>query len=221
VVATRRRDDGFSLVEMMFVVALLGTALAAVFGAVNVLAQSASNNMEQSAAARDLAYSMELLSKTITSSMSVKVLYASDYQLVVLAQDASGSWQVNSISATLGVAPGATRGSLVWEKWGSDPTGTTKVGTYHNVWPMSDRNMNRYATPPIPLFTYYSSATDLGLMGAAEKSAAPDTSLSAFLGTLPGGYTATQVGRIRLHVATALNNGVRDDSRDIVLRFRG
>jgi prepilin-type N-terminal cleavage/methylation domain-containing protein len=212
-----RQDGGFSLVEMMLVVGLLGVVLAVVFGSVQVLTTSAANNMEESAAAHDLSYSMELLSKTL---MGGKVLYAGDYRLVVLTQDPAGAWLVNSISATAAVGSTATRGTLVWEKWGSDPTGSTKVGSYHNVWVMSDRNVNLSATPPISLFAYYRDATDAGLMGGADKSSTPDTSVSAFLGTLPGGYAVSAIGRIRLRVATALNDGVRDDTRDIVLRSR-
>jgi len=44
--------------------------------------------------------------------------------------------------------------------------------------------------------------------------------MSAFAGTLPGGYPISAVGRIRLHVLAAFNNGMRDDTRDIVLRVR-
>jgi hypothetical protein len=58
------------------------------------------------------------------------------------------------------------------------------------------------------------------MMGTADKATTPDTSVSAFAGTLPGGYPVSAIGRIRLHVATALNDGVRDDTRDIALRVR-
>jgi len=211
-----RSDAGFSLVEMLLVVALLGTALSVVFGSVQVLTQSAASNMEASAAAHDLSYSMELLSKTI---MNGRLMYASDYRVMVLTQRANGTYQMNAVYAT--ASPDPARGRLVWERWESDSTGTTPVGTDHTLWAMSDRNVNTNVMPPIPLFEFYKDAADSSLMSGSDLSATADPSLTAFVGELPGGYTVAAVGRIRLHVLAAFNAGMRDDTRDIVLRTRG
>lgn len=214
--ARRTSDAGISLVEMLLVVALLGTALSVVFGSVQVLAGSAASNMEASAAAHDLSYSMEILSKTL---MNGRLMYADDYRVMVLTQRPDGAYQMNSVYATASADP--ARGQLVWERWASDPAGLAPTGTDHTVWAMSDRNVNTTTSPPVPLFEFYKDASDASLMSAAEKSASPDSSVSAFAGTLPGGHTVSAVGRIRLHVLAAFNAGMRDDSRDIVLRTRG
>ena len=214
-----RHDGGFSLVEMVIVMALLGTTLAVVFGAVNVLTLSASTSTEESAAARDLSYSMELLSKTLMGST---VLYAGDNQIVVLTQVGSSAWQVSSIKSTsaTGVAPTATRGQLVWEWWSSDASGTVPTGVSHVVWVMSDRNVNRYTSPPTLLFTYYDKSTDATLTTAAGWNNSASDRVFAFTAAPSGGYTVTRIGRIRLHIASAFNSGVHDDFRDIVLRSR-
>jgi len=214
--AAVRREDGFTLVELMLVVALMGTALAAMFGAVEVLSRSASASTEESAAAHDLSYSMELLSKAI---MGGTVLYANDNELVVLTRSSGASWQVSSITATRGVDPASTRGRLVWERWSSDASGTAPTGAVHNVWVMSDRNVNRDATSPIALFVYYRGSTDASLMGTGDRLVSSGSRVRAFIGTLPDGYLPTAVRRVRLHVASAFNAGVRDDLRDIVLRL--
>jgi len=211
-----RRDEGFSLVELVLVVALLGTTLGLVYGAVQVLTKSASTSTEESAAAHDLSYSMELLSKTLMGS---KVLYANDYQVVVLTQVASSAWQVSSIAATTGVAPASTRERLIWERWSSDASGTAPVGGSHVVWVMSDRNVNRSTTPQQTLlFTYYKS-TDATLTTPADWNSLAGARVSVFTTTPSGGYTVTGITRIRLHIASAFNAGVRDDFRDIVLRL--
>ena len=209
-----RRDEGFSLVELVLVVALLGTTLGLVYGAVQVLTKSASTSTEESAAAHDLSYSMELLSKTLMGS---RVLYANDYQVVVLTQVASSAWQVSSITATTGVAPASTRGRLIWERWSSNASGTAQVSGSHVVWVMSDRNVNR-STATL-LFTYYKS-TDATLTTSADWNSLAGDRVSAFTTAPSDGYKVTTgIARIRLHIASAFNAGVRDDSRDIVLRL--
>jgi len=185
--ATRHSDRGFTLVEMMFVVALLGIVLGVVFGAVQVLTTSASTSMEESASAHDLSYSMELLSKALMAGTSV--LYADDYRLDMK----TGSSEYQSIYATSTAgATGATRGTLVWKRWSNvtgayDPSATPTFN-----WVVSDRNLNAVA-PTVPLFTYYASASD-------------NTTVA-----VPSNGT-----RIHLHVLVAFNGGVRDDSRDVV-----
>jgi prepilin-type N-terminal cleavage/methylation domain-containing protein len=193
---SRRADTGFSLTEMMMVVAMFGTVLAVVFGAVQVLTTSAATNMEESAAAHDLSYSMEVMSKTL---MSGRIIYASDYQMMAVTRGATGSYELQSIYAT--ATPGAARGSLVWLRWSSDASGAVAPGAAPTFqWVMSDRNVNSI-TPKVPLFAYYTGASN-------------DSTASASA----GGYDVLQIRRIRLHVLAAFNSGVRDDSRDIVLR---
>ena len=209
-----RRDEGFSLVELVLVVALLGTTLGLVYGAVQVLTKSASTSTEESAAAHDLSYSMELLSKTLMGGTGSSVLYANDYQIVLLTQTASGAWQVSSIAATM--APPATRGNLTWKRWSSNAGGTVPVGTVPTVWVMSDRNVNASSTSPIALFAYYQGSTNADLL--INKTEDASTGVTTFIGALPKGYPRALVKRIRLHVASAFNAGVRDDFRDILLR---
>ena len=206
-----RRDEGFSLVELVLVVALLGTTLGLVYGAVQVLTKSASTSTEESAAAHDLSYSMELLSKTL---MGGTVLYANDNQIVVLTRVASGAWQVSSIAATR--TPPATRGTLTWTRWSSNASGTVSAGTVPSVWVMSDRNVNVSGTPAIELFAYYQGSTDADLL--ISKTDDASTGVTTLIGASPMGYPPALVKRIRLHVASAFNAGVRDDFRDILLR---
>jgi len=211
------RDGGFSLVEMVIVMGLLGTTLAVVFGAVNLLTLSTSTSTEESAAAHDLSYSMELLSKTLMGS---EVLYAGDYQIVVRTQTGSSAWEVSSITSTTGVDVTATRGQLIWERWSSDASGTAPAAGSHVVWVMSDRNVNQYP-PKTVLFTYYTSTdATLTTAAAADWNKSAGNRVSAFIVALSGvgGYTVTGITRIRLHIASAFNAGVHDDFRDIVLR---
>jgi prepilin-type N-terminal cleavage/methylation domain-containing protein len=207
-----RRDEGFSLVELVLVVALLGTTLGLVYGAVQVLTKSASTSTEESAAAHDLSYSMELLSKTL---MGGTVLYANDNQLVVLTRMASGAWQVSSITATSALAE--TRGNLTWTRWSSNASGTVPVNTIPTVWVMSDRNVNASSTPAIALFAYYKGSSDADLL--IDKTDAASSGVIALIGASPEGYPPALVKRIRLHIASAFNAGMRDDFRDIVLRL--
>ena len=191
--ATRHSDRGFTLVEMMFVVALLGIVLGVVFGAVQVLTTSASTSMEESASAHDLSYSMELLSKALMAG--TKVLYADDYRLEMVTQKTAILYERQSIYATS--TPDATRGSLVWTRWSSDDSGTVTPGATPTFnWVVSDRNLNS-VTPKVPLFAYYDSS---------------NTTMTATAGV----YAVAQVKRIHLRVLVAFNAGVREDSRDVV-----
>ena len=191
--ATRHSDRGFTLVEMMFVVALLGIVLGVVFGAVQVLTTSASTSMEESASAHDLSYSMELLSKALMAG--TKVLYADDYRLEMVTQKTAILYERQSIYATPTLDP--TRGSLVWTRWSSDDSGTVTPGATPTFnWVVSDRNLNS-VTPKVPLFAYYDSS---------------NTTMTATAGV----YAVAQVKRIHLRVLVAFNAGVREDSRDVV-----
>jgi len=129
--------------------------------------------------------------------MSGRVVYADDYQVQIVTTVTAGVYQLQSIYATS--TPGATRGSLVWERWSSDANGTHGAATTFHA-EMSDRNMNTIA-PQVPLFAYYTGTTD-------------DTTAPVSAGV----YAATQIRRIRLTVAAAFGTGVRKDSRDIYLR---
>jgi prepilin-type N-terminal cleavage/methylation domain-containing protein len=219
VTRTHHHEEGVSLIEMLVVVAILGVALASIFAAVQVLTRSAGSNSANSAGTDDLSYTMELLSKTLMGS---RVLYADDDRIVVLRQLGDGGFEVDSVYAIAAPVASSGSGNLVWERWSSDASGTTPVGNAHNVWVMSTSNANLAATPAVPLFAYYKDATDASLMSAAagDKGATPDSSVSAFTGVLPAGYTVSAVRRIRLHIVASFDTGVRDDSRDITLRVR-
>lgn len=216
----RNTDAGFTLTEMMSVVVILGVVLAAAYAAIQVLTTSASNTTANSAGANDLSYSMELVGKTL---MSGQLLYANDYQVVMLNHLDNGTYEVDSIYATASPTPGATSGELVWERWSSNTSGTAPFGSTHAVWVMNDSTANLTGSPQVPLFSYFKGSTDASVMTAAggDKATTPTTSLSAFMGSLPGGYTLSAVGRIRLHVVAAFNGGVQGDTLDTTLRVRG
>jgi len=215
----KRNDVGLTLTEMVIVLALLGVTITAVFTTVQVLSLSARSTTTNSTAANDLSFTMELLSKQIMGS---RLLYASDQRIVLLASMDDGSYQVQSIYTTPSVDPSAAVGQLVWERWSSDASGTAPAGSTHTLWAMSENNTNLYTSPETPLFEFYKAASDSSLMATTppDKSSSPDASVAAFVGTLPGGYSVTAIGRVRLRVSSRFTEGVRDNSRDIVLRIR-
>ena len=83
---------------------------------------------------------------------------------------------------------------------------------------------NASSTSPIRLFSYYKAyyqgSTDANLLMGSDDGTYPT---SAAVATLTGassyGYPPSLIKRIRLHIASAFNAGVRDDFRDIVLRL--
>ena len=218
--ARMRSDAGLSLTEMLLVTALLGIVITVIFGAVQVLAKSAASTTDNGTASNDLSYTMTVVSKSLMDS---RVLYANDNRIVVLNTLADGSHVVQSIYASGTPGADGLGAQLISEKWESDASGTVPVGSAHSVWVMSERNSNLSTSAPRPLFSYFKDSTDASLMSVAsgDKASAPDASLSAFVGVLPGGYTPSAIGRIRLRVASQFAEGVRDDSRDITLRIRG
>lgn len=216
-----RGDAGLSLTEMVIVVALLGVALGVVFTAVQVLMRSANTITDNGTASNDLSDTMQLLSKGL---MDGKVLYADDNRIVVLNHLNDGSYELSSVLASGTPGPDGTGGQLVWERWSTDASATAPAaGSSPSRWVMSERNANLATATPIPLFSYYRDATDASVMSVSsgEKATVSDASLANFVGVLPGGYTVSAIGRIRLHVATSSSGGIRDDSRDITLRVRG
>jgi hypothetical protein len=215
----RDRDAGLSLTELVIVCALLGVALAAIFAMVQVLSKSASTNTSNGTASNDLSYTLEELSKSLMDS---KVLYANDQRIVVVNALGNGAYEVSSVYATGSADPSVSIGRLVWERWSSNASGTATVGSSHTIWVMSEVNANVTTSSPVALFTYYKDATDASLMSAAsgDKATATDLSVAAFTGALPGGYTVAAIGRIRLHPVAEFAGGVRDDTRDVVLRLR-
>jgi hypothetical protein len=202
---------------MVVVVALLGFTLASIFAVIQLLSQSAAMTTTDSSAANDLSYNMSLVSKAIMDS---RVLYASDYRIVVLDQLDSGAYEVDSIYTT--ASAGGLIGNLVWERWSTDASATAPTGV-HSQWVMSARDANLTSSAPTPLFEYFKDQTDASLMSAAsgDEATAPVSSVAAFVGTMPGGYTISAIRRVRLHVATLFTHGIRDDTRDILLRMGG
>jgi prepilin-type N-terminal cleavage/methylation domain-containing protein len=215
-----RDDTGVTLTELVVVLALLGVVLTAVFTTVQVLSDSAAATTQNSTGTNDMSYTMELLSKAI---MGGRLLYASDQRIVFLTTTDDGGREVQSVYATASVDPSATAGQLVWERWSCDESATAPVAGTYRVWVMSENNANLAPGAAVPLFAFYKDATDSSLMSELppDKASAPDASVSAFLGTLPGGYNIQAIGRVRLRVAARFKEGVRDNFRDIVLRVRG
>jgi Tfp pilus assembly protein PilV len=216
----RRRagdDAGLSLAELVVVIALLGVSLTTVYTVLFTIFQSASSNMDQASASHDLAYTMELLSRTVSGS---KVLYADDQRILMLVQTGASTYQMNEVYVTTGSAAAGDRGNLVWERWDTDAIGSAPIGSYHNVWIVSDRNANLYTSPPTSLFVYFRDSTEGSVMVASDKASLPDTSMSAFVGALPGGYTTASIGRIKMHLVSAIAGSSKDDTRDITLRLR-
>jgi hypothetical protein len=210
-------DVGMTLVELVVVLALLGVSLSTVFTVVWVVSKAASSNMDQVSAARDLAYTLELIGKTLSESW---LRYADDQKLVMLQQTGTTTYQLSEIYVTTGTVAATDRGNLVWERWDTDASGAAPIGSYHNVWVASDRNANLYTAPPTALFQYFTDSTDSSIMGAADRSAAPDTSLAAFVGSLPGAYPVLSIGRVRIHLVSAIIGRTKDDTRDVTLRLR-
>jgi hypothetical protein len=201
---------------MVVVVALLGVTLTGVFAVVYAVSTATAQNMDQVSASQDLSLNMELLGQTIAGS---RLEYASDYRLVMLTQTGASTYQMNEVYVTTGTVA-ADRGNLVWEKWNTDQTGASPVGTLHNVWVVSDRNANLHTSPATITFTYFRDSTDSSAMLPANLSGVPDTSLASFVGTLPGGYPTSTIGRVRMHLVSAVVGSSKDDTRDITLRLR-
>jgi prepilin-type N-terminal cleavage/methylation domain-containing protein len=210
-------DAGMTLVEIVIVLALLSVSLATVYTVVFAVMKSTSSNMDQASAAHDLAYTMELLGKTVSES---RLRYADDQRLFMLVQTGGSSYQMNEVYVTTGTVVAGDRGNLVWERWDTDASGTAPVGSGHTVVVMSDRNANLYTSPPTPLFVYYTSPSDTSALAPSAKSASPDVSLAAFVGTLPGGYPLTSIGRVQIHLVSAVAGSAKDDTRDVTLRLR-
>lgn len=214
---TLRRDAGLSLTEMIIVVALLSVVMGVVFTIVQVLSTSAGTTTTNGTASMDLSNTMGEISKAIMDS---KVLYADDYRIVVLNSFVSGAYELDTFYVTAGV--GSEDGTLVWEHWACDASATAPVANSHKIWVMSTANSNLVSGTSVPLFSYYKDATQTSLMSAAsgDKATGSTTSVAAFVGTMPGGYTVSAIRRVRLRLAARFSPGVRDDYRDILLRVR-
>jgi prepilin-type N-terminal cleavage/methylation domain-containing protein len=211
----RGDDAGMTLAEIVIVLALLSISLITVYSVVFVVMKSTSVNMDQASAAHDLATTMEVLSRTVSEA---RLNYADDDRLFMVVQTGASSYQMNEVYVTTGTVAAGDRGNLVWEKWDTDATGTAPIGSAHTVMVMSDRNANLYTSPPTPLFSYFADSGNAPL-GTADKSASPDTSVAAFAGTLPGAYPVTRIGRVRIHMVSAVVGSAKDDTRDVSLRM--
>jgi prepilin-type N-terminal cleavage/methylation domain-containing protein len=204
-----RRSEGFTLVELLLVVVLFGLVITVIFTVVGALSTITASSSEQSNMARDLSYQLEILSKTI---MQGKVIYAND-DVVFLRQRVKV--HVDTVTNN-----GVVTGRLVVRRWSTNAAGTAPSGGMDRTWIVSDLNGNLLTTPPTPLFTYFRSHRDTDLMVAADKSSVADTSLSAFVGSLPGGYSAGAIMRLRLTAVTRKSSGpgFQMDYRDVAVR---
>jgi Tfp pilus assembly protein PilW len=212
----QRRTEGFTVAEMMIAIALFGLVIAAVFTVVQALSRSATTSVDQSNASRDLSYQLEILSKTI---MQGKVIYAND-DVVFLRTRTNTGFRMNKVFVDTITQNGRVKGRLVVHRWNTNAAGTAPSGSGETTWVVSDLNGNLLTSPPTVLFAYFRSHRDTDVLVAADKSPTPDTTLSAFVGTLPGGYSAGAITRLRLTAVTSQSSGTvfRSDSRDVAVR---
>jgi type II secretory pathway pseudopilin PulG len=211
-----RRSEGFTVVELLLVVVLVALVITTVFTVVQALSRITASSSEQSNMSRDLSYQLEVLSKTI---MQGKVIYAND-DVVFLRTRVGTGYNMIKVYVDTTTVDGVVKGRLIVRRWGTNSAGTAPSGTLDRTWIVSELNGNLLTTPATRLFKYYRSFRDTDEMAATEKSSVADTSLSAFVGTLPGGYSAGAVTRLRLTAVTRQLDGeaIQSDSRDVAVR---
>jgi prepilin-type N-terminal cleavage/methylation domain-containing protein len=212
-----RHTEGFTLVELLIVVALFGMVVAAMFTVVQALSRMTTDSVEQSTASRDLSYQMEVLSKTI---MQGNIIYAND-DVVYLHTRAGTGYRMSKVYVDTVTANGVTTGRLVVDRWATNAAGTAPTSAMTR-WVVSNRNGNLLV--PLadrqPLFSYYVDNLDTNVLLATGKESTLATSLAGFVGNLPGGYPRADIRRLRLTVVTSQSSGTlfRDASRDVRVR---
>jgi prepilin-type N-terminal cleavage/methylation domain-containing protein len=216
-VRRERHTEGFTLVELLIVVALFGLVIAAMFTVLQALSRMTTDSVEQSTASRDLSYQMEILSKTI---MQGNIVYAND-DVVFLHTRAGTGYRMSKVYVDTVTTNGVTRGRLVVDRWSANALGTTATSAMTR-WVVSDRNGNLLV--PLadrqPLFRYYVDGLDTSLLLATARASTDTTALASFVGNLPGGYPLGNLRRLRLTVVTSQSSGTlfRDASRDVRVR---
>lgn len=183
ILQTCRRDDAFTLAELVVVVGLLGFVLAGAWAGMSVINKSQQVNHAASVTARDLSNPMEQMSRTIMQNSEVS---STDPNQIVVWTDRTqdGLPEKNSFYVNAG-------GELIWESW--EYNATRSSFTKHNVWVMSDNNAN--SASGVDLFTYQ----DKNGVAITDMSHAPSDTRSVvvtLVADLGNGATAQDVRTI-------------------------
>lgn len=143
-VATRnRRDDGFSLTELIVVLALLGVVLGISYQGMRVVMISRDVSDRQAMFAREMSSPLNAFEEVI--SQTLKVEQAGPYSMTVLTDaDNDNSRERNTIQAT-------TAGQLTQRRWATDAAFTNTELKLDAVW--SDHNTNQ--ADAAPMFLYF------------------------------------------------------------------
>lgn len=169
-----RRDAGFSLTELLFVVGLLSFVLAAAWGVSSAMVKGGEVNETQSVFARDSGEPLRIVNKAIMQAVEVEGTYCTDQAMQMLIDPTMNSqFQRVRVSAT-------SDGYLHYEVWQltSSKTVVSKVRDVR----FSDKHVSNI-TQGIPLFTYYNSSgaviTDRALLGSDTRSVMVQLALTA------------------------------------------
>jgi len=173
------RDDGFSLTELLVVVALLGIILSIVYMMLGTSSSMTAANDAFSAQAQGLSDSPELVSMIVMQHNNLSNPTSNSLE-VWTDRDLDGDPEKHSFRAE-------SANRLVWEQWEYSKTNSTQVLSY-NKWVMSEKNKNISAG--VPLFRYYNKAgTQITAMDAVASDAY-SAKLTVVV-DLGGGRTAT------------------------------
>jgi len=188
----RRHDSaaaGFTLSEVLVVLALLGLVLAAAWSGMLVINRSAAVNERNASAAKDLSEPLEQISKAL---MQNNMISSSDIKgSNPTGADTISVWTNPTLGAhpeldTFMTVPGGDDGQyqLLWRRWVT--TSDMKTIESSNTWVMSYSNANK--TVNVPMFTYY-DASGTVLTAAENIPSSTRYVVVRIVAALPGGST--------------------------------
>lgn len=171
-----RRDAGFSLTELLFVVGLLSFVLTAAWGVSSAMVKGGEVNETQSVFARDSGEPLRIVNKAIMQAVEVEGTYCTDQSMQFLIDPTMNSqFQRVKVSAT-------SDGYLHYEVWQltSSKTVVSKVRDVR----FSDKHVSNITQEiPLPLFTYYNSSgaviTESALLGSDTRAVMVQLALTA------------------------------------------